>query len=1045
MSAIEIISASAGSGKTYRIAETLEEEVLSGRVRPEAILATTFTNKAAAELKERVRTRLFHAKRFADGQRLAAARIGTVNAVCGRLVSDFAFELGLSPDLRVLDENLAASAVKRTISETVGATEVAELAELGHRFGDWSWQEDVQSVIDLARANGIEASAFRTCRDRSVAGCMKLFGPPAVETEDDLTRRLRNALSGFLDAVDLDVDQTKATKGAVRYVSQCLERMRRKLPLTWEDWAKLADLKTAVKSREKADPIRDVAALHDCHPRLRADVTRAIELVFDIAARTVEAYQAQKLEVGAIDFVDQEMLALKALSRPEIRERLGEELDLVLVDEFHDTSPIQLAIFLELGAIAKRSVWVGDQKQSIYGFRGTDPALMDAVVETLLGGAEPETLSKSWRSRDELVKVTSHIFERAFESQGFPRSRVHLDPARAEDDLGPVAHVWSLKSTNKANDTRALASVVRSFLADEDVQVVDRTTGKARSVRPSDVAILCRTNETCRAVAGELEALGVQAELPRTGLMATEEAQLALCGLRLWVDRHDTLAAATVARLAVYADQPESWLEQALANPGSGAFANEDLVAAVGEARQASPLSGPVAALDAVLEALQLRELCLRWGDSDRRLGNLDALRSYAATYVQSAAAEGRGVSTAGFVASLEQLAADGEDQQAVLGADDAVVVSTWHAAKGLEWPVTVLFELSTLWGGKALGVRVVSDRAQIELEKPLAERWIRFWPWPYNRKQRGIPLAQRLADHPATQVAHDLEQRQQLRLLYVGWTRARDHLVLATRQGKLTSGILSLLCDENGTLLAEPSGTTAEWAGRELDVVVSEGEPEEPIPREAEPGSGYVAAGPRGYPPAFVAPSSAVAVGQTGPLQILGERPVLNRRPDENRLGEAVHGFLAADDLSLAVEVRTDLATGLLDRWGVAGALSAASLIGAADAFWHWVESSWPGAKWHREWPVQHRQADGSVVRGYADLVIETEASFAVIDHKTFAGKRDDAIARAAGFAGQLRSYSLAVETATKKPVEGCFVHYPVLGVVVPVHPVATTALSQR
>ena len=90
---IQIISASAGSGKTYRLSELLEEEVRSGNVRSNAILATTFTKKAAAELQERVRTKLLGAGLATEAQQLATSRIGTVNSVCGRLLGDFAFHL----------------------------------------------------------------------------------------------------------------------------------------------------------------------------------------------------------------------------------------------------------------------------------------------------------------------------------------------------------------------------------------------------------------------------------------------------------------------------------------------------------------------------------------------------------------------------------------------------------------------------------------------------------------------------------------------------------------------------------------------------------------------------------------------------------------------------------------------------------------------------------------------------------------------------------------------------------------------------------------
>src|SRR5204862_4090544 len=127
------------------------------------------------------------------------------------------------------------------------------------------------------------------------------------------------------------------------------------------------------------------------------------------------------------DFVDQEALALELLRREDVRAALQGQLDLVLVDEFQDTSPLQLAIFLELASLARQSVWVGDQKQAIYGFRGTDPALMDAVIESLTAistdpelvlaaveavgkHAKLETLSVSYRSRPELVHLTSDVF-----------------------------------------------------------------------------------------------------------------------------------------------------------------------------------------------------------------------------------------------------------------------------------------------------------------------------------------------------------------------------------------------------------------------------------------------------------------------------------------------------------------------------------------------------------------------------------------------------------------------------------------------------------
>ncbi|MCP3891854.1 MAG: UvrD-helicase domain-containing protein, partial [Desulfobulbaceae bacterium] len=178
------------------------------------------------------------------------------------------------------------------------------------------------------------------------------------------------------------------------------------------------------------------------------------------------------------------------------------QLDLVLVDEFQDTSPIQLAIFLKLAALAKKSVWVGDQKQAIYGFRDADPSLMDAAITGILKDGEPETLKYSWRSRPELVRSTSDIFMQAFANQGFPEQRVELEPAPPVEEkiaqgLSPIYEYWQLMSKNKKEDAKALANSVRDFLDDPNNTIRDKKTGHKRSAKGGDIAILCRMNDEC--------------------------------------------------------------------------------------------------------------------------------------------------------------------------------------------------------------------------------------------------------------------------------------------------------------------------------------------------------------------------------------------------------------------------------------------------------------------------------------------------------------------------------------------------------------------
>ena len=900
MKNIEIISASAGSGKTHKLTEILVEEVVDEkRVRPDAILATTFTNKAAAELKERIFQKLLSEGRSREAQRLGASRMGTVHSVCGRVISDFAFDLGLSPDLRVLDDAQAKLALKRSLSSVITARQESDLSDIGKRIEDLDWLDAVGRIIDLARNNRLGADDLDQCLSSSRDSFLDLLGQK-VEDAETLNGNLKEALETFVRDVDTKTDKTKSTRTALYTANRVLNSLNQGRTPTWKNWVKLSRLTTGAGSRDLLEPVHLAGSAHDRHPGLRADGALAIATVFKIASDGLGAYQEYKRELGVIDFVDQEALCLDLLDNPLVIERLQDSVDLVLVDEFHDTSPIQLAIFLRLAEIAPRSIWVGDQKQSIYGFRGTDPALMDVIIEALLGEDEPQTLSHSWRSVAPLVAATSDLFSEAFGPLGFAETRVRLAPApiKGPDWTEPVFERWTLGSKNKTNDVKSAANGVKEFLNDPDVLVRDPRTGQTRRVEARDVAVLCRTNDTCAEVAEELGILGIDAVLPQTELLGTAEGIAALAALRVWVDTRDRLSAAVLARIIEYGDRGDAWLERMIAEKAE-TYANTPAVQRVIEARAANPLFGPLSAFDAAIEALGLCDLCLRWGDSARRLANLDQLRAHAMNYEQECRDRGAGATSAGLAAYFDKLAGEDQDSQASLSGRNGVTVVTWHRAKGLEWPVTILFETQRNFSYRPTGVKLISNADKINVHSPLANRWVRYWPYPYANMTSEIPFLARAQNHPSSEAGQAENQRQELRLLYVGWTRARDRLVVAARPNRLGDGILSYLCDNTGPLLSEPDADTgtAAWGSKEVPVVVRNVGPDgEPAAIAIEDGRGYRAAGPREHPPAYFAPSEAESDGAIAASESIGERLGLSGDPDMTSLGSALHAFLGAD-----------------------------------------------------------------------------------------------------------------------------------------------------
>jgi ATP-dependent helicase/nuclease subunit A len=1047
MSRIEIILAGAGTGKTTRLARELEQTLVSGQVRPEAVVATTFTRQAAAELEERARTRLLGVGRPEDAHRLRAARIGTVNAVCGRLVEQFAFELGLSPDVRVIDEASAARALQEAISTVATPAQTTRLAELQRRMEAFEWPVEVARVIAAARANGCDAQQLQISADRSRALALEVLGQRADDPAA-MDERLRAAMRALVDTIPKDDRLKVACKARTRCRTN-LARMDRGDALSWREWASLSKLSAGKPYAAVAAAVTQAAVAHDTHPRLHDDLLGAIELVFDLARQTLCAYEERKAAWGVIDFVDQETHALALLRRPDVAQQLREEIDLVMVDEFQDTSPLQLAIFLELAQIAPRSVWVGDQKQSIFGFRGTDPELMTATLallersdpafvdDTLVSIFEqttPSTLEVSYRSRPGLVKLTSELFVAAFAGHGMPAERVRLRPAHEDEPggLGPIVEIWELEIPDGRRTTEypvALAAGIDALADEADASVRDRGTGKARSLRLADIAVLSRRRATSQRVATALEALDRRVVLPRPGLLATPEGRLAMAGLRRWADRRDALAAAEIDRITRHPDSPDVWLA-ALVVPEDTSSPCPAVVA-IEAARHAHADADPVMALERCLEALQLSDLCRRWGDARQRLGNLDALRAAAAAYVEQQRSERGAATVAGLLAHLQTLQEQAADDQAVLEGDDAVTLSTWHAAKGLEWPVTVLFDLE--WAGRidVTGVHVETDRERVDLREPLAQRWIRCLPSPYSSNQTDVALLDRIAAHPLAVRSRERQEREQLRLLYVAWTRARDRLILAGPAAKMFTKILTTVCDRDGALLTRPNDGEVVWGGHEVAACVRTVSPTPPKGRSTTPGHGYTPREPVAHPPAWCLPSSVAKTGSIARKIRIGNACMVESEVDPRALGEALHAILAADDIHRERAQRESQAQDVLQRWGVIRPGLAAHAISSADALHRWIAKTWPGARMRRELPIWHQREEGTIVRGTADLVIEATDAFAVVDHKAMLGSRSRVLEDTKSYFGQLRTYAEAIAVATGRASAGCFVHLPLAGMV--------------
>lgn len=1055
---ITIVSASAGSGKTYRLTEDVTSAIdpsAHDRVALEGLVAVTFTTKAHAELAARIRQKLVTQNAYEEAMRLPLAYLGTVHAACLRLLQEFALDAGLSPNVDVVAES-QSRLLRQALESALPADARQSLETLASRVElryapqtkRYDWLTPAADIMELARGNRIPPAALPAMAERSAAGLLALFPAPPAPDGAVLDEALGKEMARAHRLLVKKACDTKKTADAIKLIEDVQKRFSDG-EIKWSDWTKLAAIAPAKAHLDCVADLQEAALAYDRHPRLRSDLRDLTFAIFDAARIGLDAYQGWKTRRRVVDYVDMLDRALDVVEHPRVRAELARRLQLVVVDEFQDTSPIQLALFVRLHALAKRSVWVGDRKQCIFEYAGADPRLMDDVAAwvSASGGAR-DRLEKNWRSRKELVELCNVLFSAALARHGFTAEEVTVAPTRGSLAGLPPVGVWWLETAKNAEDAHAIAEGVRRTLAAPDeTRVVDRTTKETRPVRPGDIAILVTTNAAAREIADALHARGIRAAIARAGLLSTPEGTLVDAAIRWTLHDNDSLAAANIDALTGFGGKsPDAWLEGVLRASDS---AQDGWRAELAKVRNEVSVLSPSEALDRVLEALDAAALCARWPDAAQRIANLDALRALAATYEERCEQEREAATIAGLLRYFDDLREErlvrnemlASDDQHVPADDGAVVVCTYHKAKGLEWPVVVLANLDKAERRDAFDVAPESDGSAFDPERPLEGRWIRYWPWPFGATQK-VPLAEAAEQ---SQVGRDVamrEDKERARLLYVGFTRARDHLVLAVRasKGGAKAQWLESLRDGEGAPLVELGEKVRVAKKLELEARVLRLGAEVAdanMFRTGSPARWFVrpAAVATERPRYWITPSSAEGGGgaSIGAIERLPSAILVDGKGyDYDVLGNAVHAFLAADVEGLASEERLARAKRLLTAAGLAAHVRAESLVRAGDELRAWVEKRWPGAVWRREVPVDARlvnEGREQRVPGIIDLLLETKDGYVVIDHKTFPAPNEAAWRKKCEeFAPQLKAYADVLASAGKRVI-ACWVHLPVGG----------------
>ena len=739
------VSAGAGTGKTAVLVERVVRAVCDRGLGVDSILVITYTRRAAGELRMRIRAALAERGRHDFARELDGAWISTIHGFCARLLKAYPLAAGLDPRFRELDE--AQAAVLR--SEAFGAA-LAEFCagddpqrlELLATYGSDRLRRMLTSVYETLRAAGREL-------DLAVAARPEL---------GDRVDELRGAATSLVS----DPEATDAQRRTAAELLELLERDRRPDRLMNLTGFKARGDRAAAYCESLAAV--EQAALDEAAARDRA-------LLQELLSVFAERYAQAKARESALDFEDLQLEARELLrSQPALREREQARFRSILVDEFQDTNRLQTEIVDLLQTPETELFFVGDEFQSIYGFRHAD---VQVFRERREAAAQPLSLTLNYRSRPEVLAAVNELFGPDFgsEFQQLAAAAEFPDPVFGHPVELLVTDKESYKDSGvhwRRGEARAVARRVREFV----------DTGAAT---PGEIVLLFAAGTDAEWYEDELRRAGLPTyRATGKGYFGQQQVVDMLMYLRLLQNRYDDSALLSVlaspfvgvsndalALLRRVASRRPLFagLEHAL--PPGLSERDERLMRAFRQRYDRLVEAMPRLSLERLCEQIVAEHdydmaVLAQW-DGRRRYANMRKLARLARSYEEL-----RGPDVEGFVRFVVEQEAVGAHQLEAVAEEEgaeAVRLLTIHAAKGLEFKVVIVADAGR-------------DRVPPSPDEILALPDGRFGfrvADPVTAKRRGA------FDYEAVRKARqESEQAERLRLYYVAMTRAKERLVVS-------------------------------------------------------------------------------------------------------------------------------------------------------------------------------------------------------------------------------------------------------------------------
>ena len=480
------VSAGAGSGKTAVLVSRYLKAVVENKIQPNQILAITFTEKAANEMKVRLVETFEREGLEAERQNLEMAFIGTIHSFCATVLKEYPLEAGVHPNFTVLNEDQRSIAVDQILTDVIEELiDVETFQQLFERYGAENHEQGIRDAVFAFQAQ------------------LQRYGMPSVNALSEATglpenwpaeKKLKVSLAALkLQCLEAKKSQTLASAQSVVEQLESFLKSQTKLPWTWQ---KIEALEKIVQPLQARGSLSE--AVKVLHESVEGYIAGGVELLgkswVNCFLKFYEVFETQfeawKREQKSLDFYDLLSRTDQLFNREDaigelVRKRHQQQFELIHVDEYQDTNLLQDRIVHRISR-GNNLFIVGDVKQSIYAFQGAsvDVFYKRAQEAQKKSSAKKIALQTNLRSQSSLLDWINQLFEKVWEGEPYPYEA--LEAFRASDKTSAVPVEFLMVSQQedekleqaRVNEARQLALRLHA-LVEEKHEIQEREIGRA--------------------------------------------------------------------------------------------------------------------------------------------------------------------------------------------------------------------------------------------------------------------------------------------------------------------------------------------------------------------------------------------------------------------------------------------------------------------------------------------------------------------------------------------------------------------------------------